>query len=190
MWKWNDPRWKDLVTDEMTYEDLRRKLDGVRHFNSSIDPTTLSATSVKSILSTCEARRGWGKAPENFRPVSEKEFSMSGFFTYTPEFTEYNQMRPDGKVWWWEEEEDYDGFVPNVKRKGAMISARLYYMHDSSGYAIARDYESESVTFFKFGCEHVWKITPRGNDTPRLFPNQHLYSCEECQRYKVVDSSD
>ena len=122
-----------------------------------------------------EAYGGYNDTPPNWTEIDEREFSRSAFFTYSPEFSEYRQMR--------------------VGQNMPMLAARLYYMSDGSGFAMAQDYYAQRVRYFKFArCVHEYQGLSRAECRERNIYHggrcYHVAVCKLCGFVKAVDSSD
>lgn len=107
---------------------------------------------------------GYNDFPPNWRRLTEKQFAQGGFFTFSPVLVEYRQML---------------NHVTTRERKPlrdqAAMSAKLFYMHDNTGYAITNDYWAGYVRFYAFGCRGV---------------HQNHTTCPECGFAANYDSSD
>jgi hypothetical protein len=120
-------------------------------------------------------------APKGWREITEKEFSQSLFFTYTPVAIEYRQLTCD-----------YDGNKLNEKY---MLAVKMFMMHDGTGVAISADYWEGKLRFFAFGCQHEYREYGREYATEHKLPYEggrcmHNYHCKKCSDVMIHDSSD
>lgn len=118
---------------------------------------------------------GYNDFPPNWKPMTEDEFSQSGFFTYVPSLVEHRQM--------------FDRAKPHVPA----LSANLFYFSDGTGFAIANDFWNKCVLYFKFAkCEHKWGRVKDPDKERSLIIGSCMRAaqCEKCDFISVVDSSD
>lgn len=142
---------------------------------------------VRSIYDLSESEKlaheaKWGKyndLPAGWTQISEEEFAKSSYFTYGAEVIEYRQM--------YARDENGDrSFVSNP-----VISAHLHFFPQNVGFAIVADYWKGKLTFYKFGCLHVWGAVPEEKRAGiHLFRCQSASWCAKCQTLNIVDSSD
>jgi hypothetical protein len=102
-------------------------------------------------------RYGCDVHPHGWVEISQEEFSQSNFFRYTALATAWSRT--------------------------LLGDARLYFMHDDTGFALIGDYHEKKLSVFKFGCQHKFKQENVGNCLTK-------YTCEKCGFAKTVDSSD
>ncbi|MGS1028798.1 hypothetical protein [Burkholderia glumae] len=95
--------------------------------------------------------------PNGWAEIDWKEFAQSKFFQYTPKAM---------------------GWI-----RTTIGDAKLFFMHDQTGFALISDYWPGTVKVFRFGCEHSMKSETIGNCL-------HRYTCTACGFSEVVDSSD
>lgn len=99
-------------------------------------------------------------APPGWHEISEKKFSQSMFFIYSPEKIEYRQ----------------------IQTKDKMISAHLFFFHDGTGVAMESDSWKGKIYYYAFGCDHEYSETTIGNCL-------HKIKCSKCGHEEIVDSS-
>lgn len=120
--------------------------------------------------------------PPGWREISQKEFSHSMGFTYSPLAIEYRQMI-------YQKGEDRK----TSKAKG-YTTGHLSFFHDGTGTAIISDYWAGTVKFFAFGCEHKYKELSRDECVKRGILHHgrcyHVNECTKCTYINSYDSSD
>jgi len=111
--------------------------------------------------------------PPNFKEISEKEFAQSKFFIYSPQKLGFKQVAVRG-----------DNDPQKEQKKGLeSVDLHLYFFHDGSGFALARDYWKGKVRFFYFElCRHEWETLEN-----RMC--YHKARCVKCGYIHEVDSS-
>lgn len=102
-------------------------------------------------------RYGCDAHPTGWAQISEEDFAESMFFRYSPIAT---------------------GWTRTV-----LGDARLFFMHNDTGFALIGDYHPKKLSIFKFGCEHKFKGVEVGRCLTR-------YTCEKCGFVETIDSSD
>lgn len=119
---------------------------------------------------------GYNDFPPNWHEITEEQFVKSRFFIFGIDGTETRQMmiHPDGT------------------RQREYVSARLFFMHDNTGVAIAGDYWSGKLKFYAFGCKHEWgdateELAARNR---RLESTERALFCTKCKHFQIIDSSD
>jgi hypothetical protein len=95
--------------------------------------------------------------PHGWTEITPAEFAQSMFFRYSPVATGWSRA--------------LDG------------DARLFFMHNDTGFALIGDYHATTVRIFKFGCEHSFDGVEVGRCLTR-------YTCKKCGFVETVDSSD
>lgn len=118
--------------------------------------------------------------PPNWKELTEKEFAQSPFFTYSPEFMEFRQVR----------------LTPN----GPFEGLRMFWLNEKEGYALVRDYWAGKVRYFSFAvCVHEWHGVTRAElaekwpqHVKRYTPGNccHNSVCLKCGDFRFIDSSD
>ena len=103
--------------------------------------------------------------PPNWKEISEREFTESAFFIYSPIAVEFKQAP----------------LIPN----GPLENIKMFYVYGyAEGFAMVADHEAGRVRYFLFAeCEHDWQdIT-----THRFL---HTIRCRRCPETRSFDSSD
>lgn len=117
--------------------------------------------------------------PEGWREITEKEFSCSSFFYYSPLYIEAGNTFC---------------YSPNGTPLSQSFSATLFYLPNKTGVAIQTEYWKQKVRYYKFGCAHQYKELSSQeckNKNISHFGNcYHVYQCQICGDIKVEDSSD
>jgi hypothetical protein len=119
-----------------------------------------------------ESLGGYNSLPPNWAEITEKEFSQSNFFSYTPEFVEFRQAPLDG----------------------TFTGIHLFHFFDGTGVALTRDYWKGTVRYFKFAaCEHSL-VELSGEDCRAAGIHHagncyHVYRCTKCGFVQSMDSS-
>ncbi len=95
--------------------------------------------------------------PNGWAEITQEEFAQSNFFRETPHATGWSRT--------------------------LVGDARLFFMHNDTGFALIGDYWAKKVSIFKFGCKHQMKSEEVGRCLTK-------YTCEKCGFAETVDSSD
>lgn len=103
----------------------------------------------------------YNKAPTGLKELTEKEF-VEHFHAAPFNYVETRQVF------------DFE--------KG-MLPITMYWVDQSSGYAISFHYYDGKLRFFKFGCEHDWETTLRRMCYEEM-------KCKKCGVCTFIDSSD
>lgn len=122
------------------------------------------------------ANGGFNDFPPGWREVSMEDFAQSDYFTWNPKFEEFRQM------------------LNPEQRNEPAVSARLWWMHDNTGYALVQDYWGKKVKFFKFGCKHAYETGEAlekelSNRNIKLGQHDHALFCVKCKSLTIIDSS-
>jgi hypothetical protein len=128
----------------------------------------------------------YNQLPSPLRPMTEKEFAQSSFFSYTAQFIEHRQAHFCL--------EDVPENIRELVRfnlsknapdaSATMVAVQMFWYDEHSGIAAINDYWGGKVHWFAFGCQHEWKHT----GTPYRCYN--TYECVKCGCKNAVDSSD
>ena len=117
---------------------------------------------------------GYNHLPPNFKEITPEEFAQCDFFVYRIDMIESRQP-----------------YGPNDKRAAQLkvdagTSLRLFYMNNTTGFAIGHDYWAKRLRFFRFQlCEHTFKGVP---EESRMC--YHVSVCTKCGYRQAIDSSD
>lgn len=95
--------------------------------------------------------------PAGWTEITPAEFARSIFFQYSPKATAWSRT--------------------------AEGDARMFFMHNDTGFALIGDYHGQSIRIFKFGCQHDFDGVEVGRCLTR-------YTCKKCGFVETVDSSD
>jgi len=127
-----------------------------------------------SVKEKAEHERKYGAYndfPPGWREISQEEMAQSNFFTYSPVLVEDRQMYP----------RDENG--EREFNKGR-VSARLFHMHDGTGFGLGSDYWGKKIQWYRFElCNHDYAGTTIGKCLTR-------YTCKKCNYSEEIDSSD
>lgn len=111
----------------------------------------------------------YNAVPPNLRLISEDEFSRSDFFTYTPVYMEFRQVRVDN----------------------GLLSLRMFYMPAGHGYAVHSHFAYKKVSWYRFGCEHSYRELSRVECQERkLYHGGNCYHVTECRHCGYIHSYD
>lgn len=102
-------------------------------------------------------RYGCDVYPHGWTEITQEEFSQSNFFRYAPLATAWSRTLAG--------------------------DARMFFMHNDSGFALIGNYWDRKISIFKFGCEHQFKSKEVGRCLTK-------YTCEKCGFVETIDSSD
>jgi hypothetical protein len=100
---------------------------------------------------------GCDALPNGWAEITAAEFAQSIFFRYSPQAIAWSRT--------------------------AEGDARLFFMHNDTGFALIGDYHAKTMRIFKFGCEHSFDGVEVGRCLTR-------YTCKKCGFVETVDSSD
>lgn len=124
------------------------------------------------------------RLPVNLREITMEEFAQSKFFTYTPEYTRFNQCP------------EKEGTGPGT----GIINWHEYWYSDGTGFAFVQDYWRKKVRVFKLGCEHKWSGDLSSEELTARYPEHagkyqggrcmHNTVCTLCRVLWIYDSSD
>src|SRR5208282_41179 len=138
-------------------------------------------TKILKALEGEKPHKGWSNClPVNLREITMEQFAQSIFFTYTPDYTRFNQC-PE-------------------KEKGTIINWHEYWYDDGTGFALVQDYWEKKVRVFKMGCEHSYSEVGSAKELAELYPEHagkyeggrcmHNTVCTKCHALWIYDSSD
>lgn len=102
-------------------------------------------------------RYGCDVHPSGWTEITQEEFAQSDFFRYTALATGWSRT--------------------------LLGDARLFFMHNDTGFAMIGDYWDKKISIFKFGCQHDFKSEEVGRCLTK-------YTCKKCSFAQTVDSSD
>lgn len=120
---------------------------------------------------------GYNDLPPNWEPMTEKEFSQSKFFVYSPEIMEWRQVNFD------------------LNGRKFFNGIQMYIFHDKTGIAMVHDYWRKKVYYFKFAaCKHEYKtLTFAQCRKLGIYHGGrccHVQKCKKCGYVHAYDSSD